>query len=57
VLSAIKARHLDKNYCQHEFDERFFVGAGCARPNKKPLFENCGASHRSSQTTIIGLTL
>lgn len=37
---------------KREFNERFFVGAGLARPNKKPGY---GATHHSPQTAIIEL--
>jgi hypothetical protein len=46
------------NHSNHrEFDEGFFVGAGCARPNEKSPFEGCGASRHSPQMGIIELTV
>ena len=42
---------------ERESDERFFVGAGCARPNEKSPFEVYGASRHKPQTAIIELTL
>jgi hypothetical protein len=35
---------------KRKFDERFFVGAGCAHPNEKSLFKGWGATHPSPQT-------
>jgi hypothetical protein len=42
---------------RHEFNERFFIGTGCTRPNENTPFEECGAPRRTPQTAIIEFTL